>query len=279
MTHSFLKESLSARFSKSVFVITIVLLLPVLGVQGQQFKPEKTFSFNADYFTVDNLANVYSINGGTISMADSSGNIKHSFSNKSAGSLNFIDAVNPLRIMAYARDFSLIYFLDNQLAVQSTIDLRNQLLTDAWPVCNSNNEGFWIVNPQENTIVKYDYTLKIIAQSQPLNLLVADDIKPLALQENDRWLVLHNDKNGLMIFDRLGSYFKTVRDETIECFFMSEKNMVYFSDGAFVFVDLETGSEIKRIKTGITNVKGIYWLHDKIYVLSQSQITLFSITG
>lgn len=244
---------------------------------AQKLKIEKTLPFAASFFTVDKLGHLYAVSNGNVIQTDTNGTILHSFSNKSIGNVNFIDASNPLRIMVYVRDFSVIYFLDNQLAIQSSINLRDQFLTDAWPVCNSNNEGFWIFDRNQNILQKYDYTLKSISQSQPLNLLVSDELKPMMMGENDKWLVLQNENTGFMVFDRLGSYDRTLRDSVVQSFFLSEKNLIYFSGNNLVFTSLETGLEFKRIPLDVKKVDNVRWFNNCIYLLSENKIQVYSI--
>lgn len=260
-------------------IVFVVCFLVGFSSYAQKLKIEKTLPFSASFFTIDKLGHIYAISNGNVIQADSNGVVLKTFSNKSIGNVNFIDASNPLRIMVYVRDFSVICFLDNQLAVQSSINLRDQFLTDAWPVCNSNNEGFWIFDRNQNILQKYDYTLKSISQSQPLNLLVSDELKPVMMSENDKWLVLQNENTGFMVFDRIGSYDRTLRDSAAQSFFLSEKNLVYFSGNNLVFTSLETGLELKRIPVDVKRVNNISWFNNCIYLLSENKIQVYSIAN
>lgn len=258
------------------FVFSLLLLCGNLF--SQDFVKEKTLDVNATYFSLDKLGNIYIVEEGNIFKYDSTGNKLYTFSNKGNGNIDFIDAGNPFRILVYVKNFSMIYFLDNHLALQSTLDLRQQLFTDVWPVCISGNDGFWIYDRQTFSLKKLDGTLKIIAQSQPLNLTVTDEIKPVMMQEGESYLVLLNAESGFMVYDRLGSYYKTIRKSPVTNFTLSDNMLIYFADDKMNVTDLKSGIENEyAFKTDLP-AQSIGFFKNKLYVLTGNKIEIYSAT-
>jgi hypothetical protein len=244
-------------------------------VHSQALLKNATIGTNVSSFTIDKLGFIYTVENGNLNRQDSTGNNRQTFSNKNIGNIDVVDATNPFRILIYNKDFSLIYFLDNHLAIQSSINLREALEVDAWPVCSS-SDGFWLMDRQQNKLLKYDYTLKNTAQSQPLNLLIADNIHINAMQEGDKWLGALNQGVGIMIFDRLGSYVKTHPAPSATAFLLKENILVYFEKNELIMVDLQKNTEVKRLKCAFENAAQIQWFQGSFYILCNDIVTIFS---
>ncbi|OQB63227.1 MAG: hypothetical protein BWX95_01156 [Bacteroidetes bacterium ADurb.Bin141] len=255
-----------------------MLLIPVLAIAQTETDVQRIFPIqNISVFSVDRLGNIYAVVDGNIIKADTTGKILQTYSNKTVGAFELIDASNPLRILAYSKEFSTIFFFDNKLSVQSTVNLREQFMYDAGTVATSNSDGFWLYDNIQNKLFKYSYLLKNTAQSQPFNLLVNDALNITGIIENDKWLICHNTGVGFMLFDRFGSYIKTWRTVDATAFMILENTMVYFEKGDLVFVDLALNSEIKRIHTSYSNADEIQWFYNSFYMLHHQQIGIFYI--
>ncbi len=259
-----------------VSVFTLCLLFSFLVSFSQQLVKSDSIITNATFFSVDNFGNIFTVTNGGVIKYNAEGKQLHSFSNKGSGEIDFIDATNPLRILAYAKNFSIIYFLDNHLALQSTLDLRKQLYNDVWPVCNSTLDGFWIYQMQNFQLIKLNQNLQAIAQSQPLNLTVADDIYPSSMQEGQGFLVVLNPSSGFMIFDRLGSYFKTLKKTDVAFFTVRDNEIIFLSESKLITIDIKTGSEEEYNFSFQQNIKGFDYYKNKVYLLTTAGIEVYS---
>lgn len=257
------------------FLLSLVLLL-VLSYSNAQITFKRNFPLkNISTFSVDNLGNVYTVAYGKIIKADTAGNILQTYSDKSVGSFNVIDAANPLRILAYSKEFSTLFFFDNKLSLQSSVNLRERFFYDVSTVATSTSDGFWLYDNTQNILYKYNFLLKNTAQSQPFTLLVNDPLQIDNISENDRWLICHNRGVGFMIFDKFGSYLKTWRAPLSSAFLILESTMVYFEQGDFVFVDLALNNEVKRLHCDFNSADDIQWFYNSFYVLNSQQIGIF----
>jgi hypothetical protein len=242
---------------------------------SQNFEKEKSLTVNATCFSVDKLGNIYTVSEGNVNKYDAEGALLYTFSNKGNGNIDFIDATNPLRILVFVKDFSIIYFFDNHLVLQSTLDLRQQLLIDAWPICNSAGEGFWIYDRKNFLLLKLDGNLKEVAKSQPLNLTITDELKPIRMCEGENYLTVLNDGIGLMIFDRLGSYYKTYKDTAVKNFTLKDDVLMYFSDEKLHVVNIKSGVD-SVYELNLSSLSDIAYFNNKVYVLKGNQIEIYS---
>ena len=72
---------------------------------------------SALFFTTDNLQNIYAVTDDfKVVKYDSSGQLLHTYSNKSLGQPTSLDVSNPMKLMLYYKDFSTIVWLDNTLS-------------------------------------------------------------------------------------------------------------------------------------------------------------------
>src|SRR5438045_238110 len=75
-------------------------------------------------FTTDKLGNVYVVSENMLLQFDNNGLPVNHYSEKNLGRLAYVDAVNPLKLLAFYPDFAQINLLSSKLVLQSTIQLR-----------------------------------------------------------------------------------------------------------------------------------------------------------
>lgn len=114
------------------------------------FQPTDTplqisFTEKKNHVEVDAFGNIYLINDNEIVKYNSLGVLQKKFSTKRYGKIDFVDAMNPLKILVYYKDFQQILFLDNQLTASSNmISLESLGHEQSSLVCSSSNNSFWI---------------------------------------------------------------------------------------------------------------------------------------
>ena len=73
-----------------------------------------------------------------------------------------IDVSNPMKILAFYKDYNKILFLDNMLAPSaSSIDLSAIGFDQVTLTCSSHDNGIWVLNSLNFEIVRMEPTLKI----------------------------------------------------------------------------------------------------------------------
>jgi hypothetical protein len=245
------------------------LSLPFLGF-AQNDSTVLTLPNKVDDFCLDQLGNIYLIHNGAVFKTDTAGNVLATYSNKTTGNFSHIDATNPLRIMVFADEFSTVYFFDNQLAVQSVVNLRDygfNILTVA-----AAGDGLWCFDQNESYLLKLDNTLRKISQTQPFYLIQNDPLNITSIQSADKWLACMNKGSGIMVFDRLGSYIRTWPAANATSFLIAENMLVYTAENELIFVDLKLFAETGRVKINCNEVKRVQWFHNSFYLLCNSLV-------
>ena len=110
-----------------------------------------------DYFTTDNLGNIYLIHEDELIKYLPGGKLFARYSNLKLGSITSVDATNPLKILLYYRNFQQIVFLDNQLSQNSEpVSIEKLGYEQADLVCAGSNNSFWIYNKQNSELIRFD---------------------------------------------------------------------------------------------------------------------------
>ncbi|MEI2759237.1 MAG: hypothetical protein V9G42_07405 [Bacteroidia bacterium] len=251
-------------------IVTLLMLIISCSTFAQNNKTNEIWN-GADAFSMDNLGNLYIIKESIVFKADTIGKILLTYSNNNQDRFTYVDAIDPLRIMLFADEFSIISFLDNKLALQSVINLREQNFYDIRAVCNS-TDGFWCYDHSQQQLFKYDFTLQKIAETQPLALLINNALTITSMCANDKWLACLNNNSGILIFDRLGSYVRSIEAKHASSIMLLENMLVYAENNQLVFFDFKLNLETSRLKTGLNNISSIKWYHNRFYLLSDNKI-------
>jgi hypothetical protein len=218
----------------------------------------KTLDVKAKLIATDKLGNLYTVNDQEIIKFDANGQMLQKNSIKSLGNIFSIDVSNPLKILAFFRDYNKVIFLDNMLATTPNgIDLSSIAFDQATLVCTSHDNGIWLYNILNFEIVRMDPSLKITHQSGNIAQLTGNAIKPMAMFETNNRVYLCDTIQGVLIFDVFGTYIKTIPIKSIRDL-QVENNTLYFIDetgfGSFD-LDLIRQTEIALPEKNIQQIR------------------------
>jgi hypothetical protein len=227
-------------------MIRVCLCLLIFISPAAFCQPEfkKLFSINseADMITSDMLGNIYIIKGSDITRYDEEGTICCSYSNKNYGSISSVDTRDPLRILLFYKPFGVIAMLDNKLALQSTIELRNLQIADPSLICSSEIQGIWVYDRSSARLYKFNSQLQPVSLSNDLRQDVMHAINPVSMAESDNWLIML-DEQTLLVFDKLGNYYKPVTLENNNNGQLLHDEWVYCNDDKILRINLRSGKQ------------------------------------
>lgn len=187
-----------------------------------------------DFFTTDNLGNIYTVKEDELIKYLPSGKFFARYSNLKLGSISFVDATNPLKILLYYRDFQQIVFLDNQLSLNSEVVSLERLgfeQTDL--VCASANNSFWIYSKQNNELHRFNEDSKKITSTGNLKQVLQSELSPNYMMEHNGYLYLNSPETGIYVFDIFGAFSKIISIKNLRQFQVSEDIVYYQKDSIF----------------------------------------------
>lgn len=176
-------------------------------------------------FTVDHFGNIYLYTKNEIQKIDSLGVLKNKYSNNALGKIHSMDVSNPLKILVFYQENSSIVFLDNTLSEQGkSVSLQNTSVEFITHACVSQNNGFWVYDPQMFELKRFDEQLNQLSNSGNLYQITKEVLKPTQIIERDNQIILSDEKNGVYFFDLNGNFIKKFPCE--ECHLLEYYNSI-----------------------------------------------------
>ncbi|MEP7167891.1 MAG: hypothetical protein ABI855_00825 [Bacteroidota bacterium] len=231
------------------------------------------------FFTTDHLGNCYLVTENGLFKYDLDGKLLSSFSQKNFGTIQFVDATDPLKVLIFNKDFSSVITLDNKLAVQSSFNLHDLNLQQPILICVSRHDGYWIYDKQSNQLKKFNTALQPVYESSDLSQLINSEINPVFLVESEKWLWLSNPSSGVLIFDMFGTYLKTlkIKDSSDVNNFQVNNDKIILSEGNTLKEINQTELNAKEITyKELNDVKKIRIEQNRIYVLKKDIFEIYS---
>jgi hypothetical protein len=219
-----------------------------------------------DYFTTDNLGNIYTIKEDELIKYLPSGKFFARYSNLKLGNITTVDATNPLKLILYYRDFQQLVFLDNQLSVNSeVVSLETLGYEQTDLVCASNNNSFWIYNKQNNELHRFDENSKRITSTGNLKQVLQADLSPNFMMEHNGYLYLNSPETGIYVFDIFGAFSKIISIRNLRQFQVSEDIIYYQKDSSFCSYNYTLFEEACKTLPSITKLRGVKYGTKKLY--------------
>jgi hypothetical protein len=177
----------------------------------------------------DKLGNCYAVMQTEVVKINPEGRIIFNFSRKDYGNILQIDTRDPLRIHLFYRDFGMIRILDNQLGETSVIDLRKAGLTDPAVIANAPDGGIWVYERVNNQLLRFDDRLQQQLAVVDMFQLARKPLDPVSLIAADNRMALLT-KDELYLFDRYGSYIRTIPLDTASTLLKVDDEALWYND-------------------------------------------------
>ena len=146
------------------FAALSILIVVVCSFTGEEFRLVNSIPFKNVQLTTDRFGNAYVFSEDQLFQYDSLGKPIANYAERHSGFLTSVDASNPLKILLFYRDFARIQLLNKQLAVATSIELRNIDIMQPLVVCQSSLDGYWIFDQRDFSLKKIDVNLSPAAE-------------------------------------------------------------------------------------------------------------------
>jgi hypothetical protein len=243
------------------------------------FQPTDTplqisFTEKKNHVEVDAFGNIYLINDNEIVKYNSLGVLQKKFSTKRYGKIDFVDAMNPLKILVYYKDFQQILFLDNQLTASSNmISLESLGHEQSSLVCSSSNNSFWIYDKQNNELCRFDSELKSLVKTGNVKRILDVDMKPNYMQEHNNYVYLNCPNEGILVFDIYGTFYKTIPLKNLKEFNIVNGDVFYYDNHHLKQYQAQTFNTIEK-QFSDTLISNVIWQNNKIYKVYKDSLVV-----
>ena len=229
---------------------------------------------SALFFTTDNLQNIYAVTDDfKVVKYDSSGQLLHTYSNKSLGQPTSLDVSNPMKLMLYYKDFSTIVWLDNTLSEITETNLATIGIIQSPVACLSADGNFWVYDEADQRLKKFDSQLRLIKDGAALQNFSAQLLQPIQMKEEDQHLYVSDTSQGIFVFDQYGSFSNKILIKGASDFQVENNQFFYLKENKV------QGYNLKTLETlGVTlpdEAKQVRLESKFIYLLQKNQIAVY----
>lgn len=246
-------------------------------IDSVQLQLKKEVILKHDYFSLDNLGNMYVVNVDQVFKYNPNGELLFKQSFKNLGDITSIDASQSLRTLIYYRDLTQVVFADNTLSVQGeSIKLERDQYEFTTLTCASFvNNQFWIYRTDEFIVERLDKQLNKIVTSPNIVQLLRKEINPNFLLEANDYLFLNDPEQGIMIFDVFGAYVQTVPIKNLDRFQVIGNTIIYLDGSNLMLYDYKDFS-LAILKTEITSIKQAEKSGNELIVSDGNKISIYT---
>lgn len=257
-------------------LLAVFFFLSVNTLPAQDYVLLHTIPFAFGNFTTDPLGNCYIFSKGDISKFNTDGIETARYSSREFGDITYVDATNSLKVLVVFKDFSKAVVLDASLAPQATIDLSFPDIPFVNVICTSRESGFWIVDPVAKQIRKINDQLTIVQEGTPFRQISVNEMEANYMTDSGDWLIVNATGYGLLVFDRFGTYFKTIPDIYDVLFQASGNDLLFKASNGMMKQDIRTGKTDHFLLpennlTDLCRVEG-----NRIFLKSQNTLKIYS---
>ena len=187
----------------------LIILMMALGgqVTAQPVcKPVLSGAFRS--FSVDETGHLYVVTvDGRLKKISPQGDSMGVFNDvRRYGQLTMVHTGNPLRTLLFYRDFRTVVVLDRFLQPIYVVDFRKKNLFQVRAVAPSYDNQIWIFDEQENKLKKIGETGNVLMETADLRVALDASPVPRDLIDQNGFVYLYDEENGLYIFDYYGAF-------------------------------------------------------------------------
>jgi hypothetical protein len=236
-----------------------------------------SFPIKGDFIELDNIGNIYLVKGQKLLSLNIDGKVTYENSNLALGEITSLDASNALKMPVFFRDLSQVVYVDNKIG---QIGERVQLDVAGFPltylVCTSSNNGLWMYDPFAFELIRLSEQFQIASRTGNLNQILGVPIEPEYMREYNNFLVLALPEEGILIFDRFGTYIKTVPVKGVKRFQIRSDRIYYLEDDGLGYYDLKF-STLGYLNWEVGPHKSFAVWNDVLAVLRENRIDVYHI--
>lgn len=243
----------------------------------------KNFNFknSITIWNVDELQNLYLIQGNTLIKCDSSGKQLFSQSIKSIGNVAQIEPINALKIAVFSEEQQSICLFDNTLTLNGECNYLDKFgIRNAKLISRSNRPNlFWIYDQFNSTLLLIDIisnkTIQKVDNIKGLILKVEEENEVEKIQESNNHLYLIDSKDIIYEFDQLMTLSGEFKNHSKKIAFW--ENQLIEMEGNKTWITSLINNEIKTYISTDRNPKDIKIKGNFLYMNIENKILRFAL--
>ena len=229
-------------------------------------------------FTTDHLNNCYIQQGNTTLIKyDKHGKKLGTYSVNKHGSLGYVDANNPLKLLLFYPDFSTVITLDNNLSLSGKYDLRNMGIDRVSAIGIASDNNMWVYDNINYKLKKISDDLTIKTESQQFTMLFEEKVLPRFILERNNKVYLSDPDRGIYVFDKYATYAKRIPIKGLREFQILNNKLVYCKKGSMLTYNLQTFETDTIRVPGIDSVRDARLQRNRLFLRTKNGLALYAL--
>jgi hypothetical protein len=260
-----------------------ILLLLVAGFARAQpttdFLLNRTIRADIADFATDNLGNIYLLSkDNQLKKLSANGDSLAVFNDvRKYGKIWSIDVTNPLKLLIYYREFTIIIELDRFLNIINTIDLRNLNILQAKAVGLAYDNNVWVYDELDARLKRIGDDGSLVDQTNDFRQLFDTVPDPSVIRDQGGLVYLYDSAKGAYVFDHYGGLKAHVPLAGWSDFTVIEKSMVGRNQQKFFRYQLGTlDLREETIPAAYQGAIKITITTTNVYVLKEKALEVYS---
>ena len=279
---NFLQESVRMKIRVTILFVYIIFFVNHSQIIIEDTE-EKNFTFlkAVSVWNIDELQNLYLIQGSTLIKCDSSGKQLFSQSIKSIGNVVQIEPINALKIAVFSEEQQSICLFDNTLTLNGECNYLDKYgIRNAKLIARSNRPNlFWIYDQFNSTLLLIDIisnkTIQKVDNIKGLILKGEEENEVERIQEFNNHLYLFDSKETIYEFDQLMTLSGEFKKHSKKIAFWD--NQLIEMEGNKTWITTLISKEIKTFTSTDRNPKDIKIKGKFLYMNIENKILRFAL--
>jgi hypothetical protein len=259
--------------------LAILLLFIHIHVFGQGLQLQQRINGRFDAMTTDHIGQIYLTIGGELLLYNIKGEKLYQYSDLSYGRIGSVDTRNPMKVQVFYPDFSRIVFLDNTLSKnrEQSLRLDRIQLNLVQLVCTSFDNGFWVYDPVNFRLLRFDQHMNVTNSIDNVNQLVGTELDPTIMVEANDWLYINDPELGIFRFDVFGTYSKMIPVKGVTGLQVRDKDLLLTRPSGFSTFDLLTFEEF-AMTLPTSGFSSVSIEKERLYILDSTGVSVYLFT-
>lgn len=269
-----------------IVLAAFCLTTGVLFSRAQQANNDSTMHFtlqsqiplNGKDLETDRLGNIYVLNQtNQLYKYSPSGKLLSTLNFNYQGNVGLIDPSNPMEIYLFYRELNKVLFLDNNLAYRGECDLSAFGMGQTSAIARAYDNSIWVFDQSDLQLKKISKDGKVSQMSGNIRQYTNSDvISPGFICDNGSRVFVNDSLNGVLVFDLLCNYIKTIALRGCNRIKVIDENIFYFKD-SLVFryntTNFKTTSSVLPINGKITDIS---IEKNRLYLLKEEEVLIYA---
>lgn len=168
------------------------------------------FPLDAERFLVDDLGYIYGVRDYSLTLYDRDGRMRFVYSRMDLGSPSQLDVSDPLRPLVFYPETGTLVALDNTLSEQRVLRLWDAGWGMPQWVASGVNQEFWVYDALNKEVIRIDDRMIRRAGTGYLPAVTGHSPEIVGMAERHEQLIIADRTHGLWIFDRFGTFVRSI---------------------------------------------------------------------